>query len=94
MIDTNILDNEIERLEAEEMNYQTCARLADLYSVRDHFRPVYSRYSYSQSEFLQTCAGAPIDAVLAVIDEHMQCINALYPKEYAAVIRKIKEASF
>lgn len=94
MIDLNIIDNEIERLEAEEMSYQTCARLADLYSIKDHYRPIYSRYSYSQSEFLQACQNAPYEAVLNVIEEHMQCINALYPKEYAAVIRKIKESSY
>lgn len=94
MIDVSILDNEISRLEAEELNYQTCARLADLYSVRDHCRQQYSRYSYGQSEFLQACGAAPIEAVLDVIDEHMQCINALYPKEYSAVLRKIKEASY
>lgn len=93
MIDLNILDNEIERLEADDMNYQTCSRLADLYSVRDHYRPIYSKYSYSQSEFLQACGTAPYEAVLNVLDEHMQCINALYPKEYSAIIRKIKEAS-
>lgn len=93
MIDLKEVEMEIERLEAEDINYQTCAKLADLYSIKDHFRPNNSRYSFGQSEFLQVCQNAPYEAILDIIDEHMNCINALYPKEYSAIIKKIREAS-
>ena len=29
--------------------------------------------------------------LLEVLDEHMECVKALYPKEYAAVIRRLKD---
>jgi len=29
--------------------------------------------------------------LLEVLDEHMQCVQALYPKAYAAIMRKLRE---
>ena len=88
------IDAEIKRLEAEDTNYQNCTRLAVLYSIKDHFsanKPAkQADYSYASSEFMQAVTGAPIDAVMAVLDEHMACIEILYPKEYSAIIKRIK----
>lgn len=93
MIDLKEIEMEIEKLESQDINYDVCSKLADLYSIKDHFKPKYSQYSFGQSEFLQVCQNAPYEAILSIINEHMDCINALYPKEYSAIIKKIREAS-
>lgn len=84
------IQEEIERLENEETNYSNCTKLAVLYTVRENYRQLPSS-SYGSSEFLLACSTCPIDKILSVIDEHMECIKLLYPKEYALIIRKIKE---
>ena len=43
------------------------------------------------SDFLRACNGAKIEDVLKVMDEHMQAISVLYPKEYNKILRSIKE---
>ena len=47
--------------------------------------------SASASEFLATVSGTQMNGVLEVLDEHLQAVGALYPKEYRAVINRIKE---
>lgn len=42
-----------------------------------------------RSDFLAACDGAPVADVLEVINEHMEAIRVLYPKEYAVVVEKI-----
>jgi hypothetical protein len=44
-----------------------------------------------KSDFLAACDGVPVADVLAVIDEHMEAIRVLYPKEHAVIIRRIEE---
>lgn len=41
------------------------------------------------NEFLTACDGAQIEDVLEVMDEHMEAIRLLYPKEYDAIVEKI-----
>lgn len=45
------------------------------------------------SEFLAVCDGARIEDVLMVLDEHMEAIKVLYPKEYDAIVQKLEELS-
>lgn len=45
----------------------------------------------SDSEFLNACSQKEITAVLEVINEHMEAIKLLYPKEYDSIIEKIRE---
>ena len=44
-----------------------------------------------RSEFLAVCQDAPTEGVLRIIDEHMEAIRVLYPKEYAAILSRIRE---
>lgn len=83
---------EIVRLEQEPTTYQNCSKLAVLYSIRDHApkQRKTAAYSNASSEFLQAAGTAPFDEVLDILDEHMQAIQVLHPKEYAAVIKRIK----
>ena len=43
------------------------------------------------SEFLAACEGVPVDAVLKILDEHMEAIRVLYPKEFDAILRRLEE---
>ena len=43
------------------------------------------------SEFVQAAKKAGISRLLDVLDEHMDCIQAMYPKEYAAILRRLRE---
>ena len=45
----------------------------------------------NDSEFMNVCSQKEITAVLEVLDEHMEAIKLLYPKEYDSIIEKIKE---
>lgn len=95
MIDIQGIEDEIRRIEKEQTTMQSCSKLAVLYSVLDHNKPdkpdKLSNYSYGSSEFLMVISQAPIDKALNILDEHMEAIKLLYPKEYSIIIRKIKE---
>ena len=83
----------------------TCQLMASCYTILDHLFPDNSRsadpapvqmYSMAPevetggSEFVQAGRDAGMSRLLEVLDEHMECIKTLYPKEYAAVIRLLK----
>ncbi|MCQ2507282.1 MAG: hypothetical protein MJ097_00675 [Dorea sp.] len=102
MLDLNEIDHEIEKLEKENMTYRTCEKLSVLYAVRSNNKPIQGakeigEYSYAssgkapESLFLKAAAGKNMDEVLGIIDEHLNAVQVLYPKEYDLVIRKIRE---
>lgn len=84
-----ILD-EIKLLENGDTNYTNCTKLAVLYSIRDNLKNNTAGYSYGSSEYLLAVSKAPTEEVYKIMDEHLECIKVLYPKEYTAVINKIK----
>lgn len=97
MLDMQEVNQEIARLEKEETTYPNCSKLAVLYSISDHNQSQERRidsieeYSFGSSEFLTLASRAPIEDVLSILDEHLEAVALIYPKEYSAVIRKIKE---
>lgn len=99
MIDIDDIDREIERLEhTANTTYGNCERLAILYTVRDKYsggseKRAVQEYSYAAplSEFVSAFKAAPIDQALSLMDEHMQTIAILYPKEYDTILRKLNE---
>ena len=100
MIDLDEIGREIDRLEHSETTYANCERLSVLYAVREQYggapkkRAVAERYSLAaapSSEFISAFKAAPIDQALMLIDEHMEHIQLLYPKEYRAIVRKLNE---
>lgn len=100
MIDLREVKNAIDELEHGETTLSNCSKLAVLYSVREHLEPTeepkaqkIEGYSFGSSEFLTAVASAPIDGVLTILDEHMEAIQLLYPREYSAIISKIKNLS-
>ena len=103
MIDIKEIEDEITRLEHCNTTYSNCEKLSVLYAVRDKLRAPEQeeqgrrRYSYAaepdleyESEFLQAVNQSDLQKALLVIDAHMSAIKLLYPKEYNAIIRKIK----
>ena len=88
-VERTILD-----LEKRDTTYATCERLAWLYIVHDHLtqRIVQEKSRAAEMEgspFLAACSGAEITEILRVVNEHMEAVRVIYPKEYEAVIRKI-----
>ena len=104
MINMDEINAEIAALEAGKTTYATCERLSILYNVRNNLMSNQqpnqlssntSYYSYSSepdSEFKEIARNADFEHLLRVLDEHMKAIEAMYPREYRSVLRKIKEA--
>lgn len=103
MINMDEINAEIAALEAGKTTYATCERLSILYNVRNNLEsnqtpnqltPKTAYYSYaSESEFKEVARKADFEHLLRVLDEHMKAIEAMYPREYRSVLRKIKEGA-
>ena len=97
------INRRIQELEAEETTWQNVEKLAMLYCVYDHLNGE-THTVRAQSvvdvmpecgigEFEEACTGTPILKLIDVLSEHMAVAKTLYPKEYQAVISRIKEAN-
>ena len=82
-----IVQEHMEREEAERQNPENVERG---YSQAAAPEPQVVSVEH-RSEFLAACDGVPVEKVLDVINEHMEAIRVLYPKEYDAIVRKLKE---
>lgn len=94
MISLDDLDAEIKNEEEKEPSYSGLERLASMYTVRnelsknrksDALKPV----SLSGSEFLNACSNVDMVSLFGILDEHMDAIKILHPREYMALIEKI-----
>lgn len=104
MINMSEINAEIAALEAGKTTYATCERLSILYNVRNNLmsnqqpnqlssNTSYSYASEPDSEFKEIARNADFEHLLHVLDEHMKAIEAMYPREYRSVLRKIKEGA-
>lgn len=99
MIDLETIEREISELEARQPSYKACERLSWLYIVRDHlYAKIYPsegktalKSVLSGSEFLDAANGKPYEAVMGIVNEHMETIKMLYPKTYDSVVQRIRE---
>lgn len=94
MISLDIIEREINELEARgETTYAQCERLCWLYTVRDHLRPVKEETaqtnSLTGSEFLEAASGVSYPALMKILNEHMDALKVVQPKEYESVMAKI-----
>ena len=84
-------------------NASTCIKLAAFYTIlnnlypkeiqEEHYIAPYDNYVpqiQTESEFMNVCSRKDILDVLEVLNEHMEAIKLLYPKEYDSIIEKIK----
>ena len=95
------VNKEIEELESGETNWNNVQRLAMLYCIADHMdgktRTVKAQNIVDVmpecgiGEFEEACTGAPVLKLIDILSEHMAVAKTLYPKEYQAVINRIKE---
>ena len=102
MVNIDIINGEIASLEQKETTYVVVERLAWLYIVRDHLQIGTAPHDVNvsretvpeikmNSEFLDVCKGVNIEDLLNIIDEHMEVLKVVYPKEYDAIINKISQ---
>ena len=95
MVSLDVIEREIRELEARgETTYAQCERLAWLYVCRDHLVPETDERRRTQrlggSEFLEACSGVGYPALMQVLDEHMQAIRTVYPREYERVMTSVR----
>ena len=81
----------------------TVQLMASCYTILDHLRHTESRsadnppamYYYaaenSLSDFAQAAKKAGLAKTLDVMEEHMDCVKILYPKEYTAILQRLRE---
>ena len=96
MLSIEEVERTILELEKRDTTYATCERLAWLYIVHDHLtqRIVQEKSRAAEMEgspFLAACSGAEISEILRVLNDHMEAVRVIYPKEYDAVVKKISE---
>lgn len=99
MIDLEIVDAEIDRLEMMPTSFYACRRLSTLYNVRDHLTAKIHppegkadlKSSLGGSDFLDAANGKPYEDVMKIVDEHMETVLLLYPKTYETLVQRIRE---
>lgn len=96
MISKDELDKTILELEMRDTTFANCAKLADLYIVRDHItgqtqkQPVPLETS-GDSDFLQAVDGKDSVAVWAIMDDLMDTIRVTAPRVYASIMRRVND---
>lgn len=94
MISKDELDKTILELEMRDTTFANCAKLADLYTVRDHItgqqasQPTPLSVGQS-SEFLRAVDGKDSVAVWDVMDDLMDTLRVTAPRVYSGVLERI-----
>lgn len=95
MVSLDIIEREISELETRETSYAVCERLAWLYIVRDNLKPKSGEPAMTESlggsAFLELASNVPYDGLMKVLDEHMEALRVVIPKEYDSVMNKLRE---
>lgn len=96
MISKDELDKTILELEMRDTTFANCAKLADLYTVRDHItgqqaaQPVPLCVEPS-SEFLQAVDGKDSVAVWNIMGDLMDTISVTAPRVYDSIMRRVND---
>lgn len=95
MIGIDSLNTEISDLESKEPSYAVMEKLAWMYVIRDHLGGMAavsqsSAPQMSGSEFLSACSGCDMKSLFSILDEHMEAIQVIHPREFQTLIRKIQ----
>ena len=95
LINLEIIEREINELENKhDTTYNVCERLSWLYIVRDHLMPSAGTDKTQfmvGSEFLEAASGVSYPALMKILDEHMAALAVVNPKQYQAVLQRIRE---
>lgn len=105
MVDLQEIERAMHTLACGETTFDTVARLAALITVHDHLSAdnqdhTPAPYSVQQapatmphlsgSDFLDAVSAAPMEDVMEILDEHMEALRVVIPREYEAVLERIK----
>ena len=105
MVDPKELDIEIARLEYAESSYESYAKLAMLYVIRDHnckedekqgqkeikASPNSSTIPFDDSsDFLRVASGKDLRRVMDVLDELMDTLRVAYPRVYSRIMGQLE----
>ena len=99
MISLETIEREIDELEATaSTTYSACERLAWLYIVRDHLKPptvpdgvkAPEISPLSGSEFVELASTISWPSFMEVMDEHMSAVSVVQPREYEAVMNRLR----
>ena len=101
-MDIEEINEHIRKLKCEETDWSSVEKLAALCTVRNELEgdkpavfsePVmiqeYSQAAAPQSEFVTAASGVAFNGLMQVLNEHMNAIKLVYPKEYELVMSKI-----
>lgn len=86
------INKSIEELERSDTTFANCQKLSWLYIVRDHNMRKdlgAAPKEIGTSDFMKAAAGADVYELLKILDEHMDVVQLLHPKEYESLISKI-----
>lgn len=106
MISLETLEDEIRTLEEQEPTFTTMQKLASLYIVRDHLatgnsgrssnsavisaRDIITIMPQCSGDFGKCCSGVEIEKLIDILNEHMSVVRSLLPKEYNAVLQRLR----
>ena len=87
------INDEIEKLESMPITYSIADKLASLYIIKEHGKIQHNNNvpKLDGSDFLKACSNVDIPSLLLILDDHMNAIRILYPKEYTALLTKIND---
>lgn len=104
-MDIDEINEHIRKLKVEETSWQSVEKLAALCTVRNELngsqeseqdaKPAqiseYSRAEGPESEFVEAASAVPFSGLMQILNEHMDAIQLVYPKEYQLVMKKIRD---
>lgn len=88
-MDLELIQEEIDVLESGQTTYANIQKLSWLYIVKAFSKGVPTSKIDPVSDFLVACRGKDATALFGVLDDHMDAIRILCPKEYDAVMKRI-----
>lgn len=89
-MDLDLIQEEIDVLENGQTTYANIQKLSWLYIVRAFSKGVSTSNIDPASDFLVACRGKDANSLFDILDDHMNAIQLLCPREYEAVLNRIK----
>lgn len=105
-MDIDEINAHIHKLKCGSTDWQSVEKLAALCTVRNELEeknapdqqtvqlpviPAYSTEAAPQSEFVEVASSIPFSELMRILDQHMEAIQLVYPKEYELVMSKMKK---